>query len=110
MRQLDEIKELKEAERKSENRIQDTKEELDRKKGELLNMRAEREVLRTGEVLRQELVDENLTMREELDKLKKKDANARKDLQDQLARACEELNVLRAEHQERSEEVQRARG
>lgn len=110
MRQAEQIRDLQEAEKKAVARLEETKEELDRKKSELLNMRAEREVLRTGEVLRQELVDENLSMREELDKLKKKDANARKDLQDQLARACEELNVLRGEHQVRSDEVQRARG
>lgn len=94
----DEIKDLREASRKLEMRLGETTEELERKKAELLNMRAEREVLRTGEVLRQELVDENMTMKEELDKLKRKDATSRKDLQDQLSRACEELNDLRAQH------------
>lgn len=110
-RHLDEVKDAREAEQKIESRLHITMEELERKKSELLNMRAEREVLRTGDVLRQELVDENLTMREELDKLKKKDLTSRKDLQDQLARASEELNALREDRGGRSqEEVQKARG
>jgi chromosome segregation ATPase len=79
-KQVDEIKDLKETERKSERRLQETTEDLDRKKSALLNVRAEREVLRTGEVLRQELVDDNLSMKEELDKLKQKDASTRKEL------------------------------
>jgi len=104
MRQLDEIKDLKEASRKTENKLSEVGDEFDRKKSELLNMRAEREVLRSGDLLRQELVDENLNMREELDKLRAKDGNGRKDLQDQLARACEELNVLRAGNQHRNDD------
>jgi len=103
-KQVDEIRDLREAEKKTEYRLQDTTEELERKKAEILNMRAEREVMRTGQVLHQELVDENLAMKEELDKLKAKDANSRKDLQDQLARACEELNVLRSEQLKRNQD------
>lgn len=95
LKQLDEIKELKQAETRTESRLKEAQDDMEKKKSELLNMRAEREVLRTGDILRQELVDENLAMREELDRLKKKDGNTRKDLQDQLARACSELSELR---------------
>mmetsp|Transcript_104130 Transcript_104130/g.180894 ORF Transcript_104130/g.180894 Transcript_104130/m.180894 type:complete len:696 (-) Transcript_104130:10-2097(-) len=100
--------------------LEATRFELQRAQNDLADVLAEREVLRAGESLRQELQLENLQLRDEIKSLKARECMVREDLREELSasrrklreeteRGWNELQSLREAAKDRNKEVESAR-